>query len=111
MNIWSEEFEGSITICDREGIITYMNDASQKQFMKYGGIDLMGTNLLDCHPEPSRSKLVDLLKTPSTNTYTIEKAGIKKMIHQSPLYENSIFSGLIEISFELPHSLPHFIRD
>jgi len=111
MNIWSEEFEGSITICDRDGVITYMNDASQKQFMKYGGGDLKGTNLLDCHPEPSRSKLVEMLKTPTTNTYTTEKAGIKKIIHQSPLYENGIFSGLIEISFELPQPLPHFIRE
>jgi len=52
-----------------------------------------------------------MLKTPTTNTYTIEKAGIKKIIHQSPLYENGIFSGMIEMSFELPSSLPHFIRD
>ena len=111
MNIWSEEFEGSITICNREGLITYMNDASKKQFMKYGGIDLLGTNLLDCHPEPSRSKLAEMLKTPGTNTYTTEKSGIKKIIHQSPLYENGVFSGLIEISFVLPQPLPHFIRD
>jgi len=111
MNIWSEEFEGAITICDREGIITYMNDASKKVFMKYGGADLLGTNLLDCHPEPSRSKLTEMLKTASTNTYTIEKAGVKKIIHQSPLYENGIFSGLIEMSFVLPYSLPHHIRD
>jgi transcriptional regulator with PAS, ATPase and Fis domain len=110
MNIWSEEFEGAITICDREGIITYMNDASKKVFIKDGGGDLVGTNLLDCHPEPSRSKLEKMLKEPSTNTYTIEKAGIKKIIHQSPLYENGVFSGMIEMSFVLPHSLPHFIR-
>jgi len=111
MNIWSEEFEGAITICDREGIIIYMNDGSKRVFMKYGGADLMGTNLLDCHPEPSRSKLVEMLKTPTTNTYTIEKGGIKKIIHQSPLYENGVFSGMIEMSFELPHTLPHFKRD
>ncbi|HZK97173.1 MAG TPA: hypothetical protein VFC67_23430 [Prolixibacteraceae bacterium] len=111
MNIWSEEFEGAITICDREGIIIYMNDGSKRVFMKYGGADLMGTNLLDCHPEPSRSKLVEMLKTPTTNTYTIEKGGIKKIIHQSPLYENGVFSGMIEMSFELPYTLPHFKRD
>lgn len=111
MNIWSEEFEGAITICDLEGIIIYMNDGSKKSFMKYGGADLMGTNLLNCHPEPSRSKLAEMLKTPFTNTYTIQKAGMKKIIHQSPLYENGVFSGLIEMSFELPSSLPHFIRD
>lgn len=111
MNIWSDEFDGAITICDREGVITYMNDASKRVFMKYGGGDMMGTNLLDCHPEPSRSKVAEMLKTPTTNIYTIEKAGIKKIIHQSPLYENGVFCGLIEMSFVLPQSLPHFIRD
>lgn len=111
MNSWSDEFQGAVTICNREGIITSMNEVSKKQFLKYGGGDLVGTNLLDCHPEPSRSKLAEMLKTPTTNTYTTEKAGIKKIIHQSPLYENGVFSGLIEISFELPTELPHFIRD
>ncbi len=110
MNIWSDEFDGAITICDREGIITYMNDTSKRVFIKYGGGDLIGTSLLDCHPESSRSKLAEMLITPTTNIYTIEKAGIKKIIHQSPLYEKGVFSGIIEVSIELPHSLPHFNR-
>lgn len=54
---------------------------------------------------------MNMFVTPTTNTYRIEKAGVKKIIHQSPLYENGVFSGLIEISLELPQSLPHFIRD
>lgn len=110
MNMWSDEFDGAITICNRDGIITYMNDSSQKQFQNYGGIDLIGTSLLDCHPEPSRSKLASMLKSPVSNTYTTEKGGIKKIIHQTPLYEEGVFSGLIEISFELPQPIPHFIR-
>ena len=107
---WPEEFDGSITICNLDGIIIYLNEVAKKQFTKYGGGDLLGTNLLDCHPEPSRSKLVEMLKTPTQNIYTTEKSGVKKIIHQSPLYENGVFSGLIEISFELPQQLPHFIR-
>lgn len=111
MKIWSDEFEGAVTICDQNGMITYMNDTSKKQFSKYGGGELVGTNLLDYHPEPSRTKVANMLVTPTTNTYTIEKEGVKKIIHQSPLYENGVFSGLIEISLVLPQSLPHFIRD
>jgi len=111
MNNWSDKFEGAVTICNNEGIITYMNEKSQKQFSKYGGGKLIGTNLLDCHPEPSKSKLVELLKTPTVNTYTIEKRGLKKIIHQSPIYDNGVFSGVIEISFVIPQVLPHFIRD
>ena len=108
---WSDEFDGAVTICDAGGIITYMNEVSKRQFTKYGGGELLGTNLLDCHPEPSRSKLVGLLKSPATNTYTIEKDGIKKIIHQSPLYEKGVFSGIIELSFVLQDPIPHFIRD
>jgi len=111
MNFWSDEFDGAVTICDCDGIITYMNETSKRNFMKYGGGQLIGTSLLDCHPEPSRTKLVNMLKTPTINTYTIEKGGIKKIIHQTPLYENGVFSGVIEITFELPQPLPHFIRD
>lgn len=111
INNWSDEFDGAITICNREGIITYMNENSQRQFQRHGGIDLIGTNLLDCHPEPARSKIAEMLKSPAKNTYTIEKGGIKKIIHQSPLYEKGVFSGLIEISFILSQPLPHFIRD
>jgi transcriptional regulator with PAS, ATPase and Fis domain len=111
MGKWSDEFEGALTICDLEGIITYMNEISKKQFAKYGGGALVGTNLLDCHPEPSPTKLLGQLKNPVTNTYTIEKDGIKKIIHQSPLYENGVFSGVIEMSFVIPPEMPHFIRD
>ena len=111
MNIWSDEFDGAVTICDTKGIITYMNDRSKKQFSKYGGDKLIGTNLLDCHPEPSKSRLMELLKNPITNTYTIEKEGAKKIVHQSPLYIEGVFSGVIEISFVIPQTLPHFIRD
>ena len=110
MNCLSDEFIGAVTICDKDGIITYMNDISKNNFRKYGS-NLVGTNLLDYHPEPARSKVVEMLKTPTTNIYTIEKAGVKKIIHQSPLYEKGVFSGLIEISLELPQQLPHFIRD
>ena len=108
---WSDEFEGSVTICDSNGMITYMNGTSRKQFVKYGGRDLLGTNLLDCHPEPSRSKLAAMLKFPVSNTYTIEKDGIKKVIHQSPLFQNGVLSGIVELSFVLPEPVPHFNRD
>lgn len=111
MEIWSDEFNGAVTVCDLEGVIIYINKLANKQFLKKDGPDLLGTNLLDCHPEPARSKLVAMLTNPTTNSYTVEKGGIKKMIHQAPNYTNGIFSGVIEISFEIPKEMPHFIRD
>jgi len=111
MSCWSDEFEGAVTICNLEGIITYMNETSKRMFSKDGETDLIGKSLIECHPEPSRSKLIRMLKSPESNTYTIEKRGIRKIIHQSPLFEKGIFSGVVEISIILPQPLPHFNRD
>jgi transcriptional regulator with PAS, ATPase and Fis domain len=104
MNIWSDDFDGSVTVCDLEGKIVYINKVADK------GRNLLGSNLLDCHPEPSRSKLVEMLKTPTYNTYTTEKNGIRRMVHQTPHFTNGEFSGIVEISFLIPQELTNKIR-
>jgi transcriptional regulator with PAS, ATPase and Fis domain len=111
MNNWQKEFPGTITICDAEGIIVYMNDKSIKMFEPSGGEKLISTNLLDCHPEPAKTKLKELLKNHTLNTYTTEKKGVKKFVYQSPFYEDGIFKGIVELGLEIPFKLPHFIRD
>lgn len=108
---WAEEFNGAITVCNKEGIIVYMNHYSIKQFEKYGGAELLGTNLLDCHTESSKSKLVKMLENPSENIYTILKDGVKKIIYQTPWREKGFIKGIIEISFQLVPGMPEFIRD
>ncbi len=108
---WPDGFLGAITVCDREGIVVYMNDLSKKQFAKDGGESLVGKSLIDCHPEPARSFLMRMLADPIPNSYTIEKRGIRKMIHQTPWIEDGEFKGVIEISFEVPMEMPHYKRD
>ena len=76
-----------------------------------GGRMLIGTNVLDCHPEPARSKLQSLMDKQQTNIYTIEKKGIKKLIYQSPWFKNGVYAGFIEFSFEIPFDLPHHSKD
>lgn len=100
----------AITVSDTDGKIMYMNQKSATTFTKQGGLDLVGKSLLDCHPEPSKSKVIDLLSNPRTNAYTIEKNGVKKLIYQTPWFENDQFRGLIEFSIELPENLPHYVR-
>ena len=87
-----------------------MNDKSAKTFENSGGKNLIGTNVIDCHPEPAKSKLIEMMKTQTSNHYTIEKNGIKKIIHQSPWFENNIYKGFVEISIEIPFEMPNFIR-
>jgi hypothetical protein len=67
--------------------------------------------LIECHPEPARTKLRTMLMEPLTNVYTIEKKGIKKLIRQSPWFKDGVFSGVVEISFEIPFDMPHYIRE
>ena len=108
---WTDGFLGAITVCDREGIVVYMNDLSKKQFAKTDDGNLVGQTLIDCHPEPARTMLKKMLAEPNPNSYTIEKNGIRKMIHQTPWMENGEFKGVVEISFEIPMELPHHKRD
>lgn len=107
---WTDGFLGAITVCDREGIVVYMNDLSRKQFAKTEEGELVGKSLIDCHPEPAQSFLKKMLAEPTPNSYTIEKKGIHKMIHQTPWVEDGEFRGVVEISFVIPEQLPHYIR-
>ncbi len=106
----AKELPFAITVCDTEAVILYMNDRSASTFQKYGGADIIGTNLFLYHHGSSSEKLRELLDTETKNAYTIEKKGIKKMIYQSPWYKEGKFAGLIELSLEIPMEMPHFVR-
>jgi len=107
---WLKEFSGGITVCDTEGKIIYMNNKSGRIFASYGGKDLVGSSLFKCHPSPAKEKLKDMMDKQITNSYTIEKNGIQKLIYQAPWYKNGQYMGFIELSLELPSELPHFKR-
>ncbi len=100
----------AVTICDKDGVITYMNEKAQATFLKYGGKDLIGKSLFDCHNPTSVSKIKELLQTGETNSYTIKKNGEKKLIYQTPHYQDGKIEGLIELSLVIPIDMPHFIR-
>jgi hypothetical protein len=107
---WVREFPASITVCDAAGTILEMNERSAETFAADGGTGLIGKNLYDCHPGLAREKVSALLASGSPNCYTIEKAGAKKLIYQSPWFESGTYRGFVEISIPLPEQMPHFIR-
>lgn len=110
-NNWTKEFNVSITVCDNEGIITEMNEKSAATFKDDGGFGLIGKSLFECHGKESTAQILELIDEKKTNIYTIEKNGVKKLIYQSPWYENGEMKGLVELSLEIPFELRHFIRD
>jgi hypothetical protein len=110
-NGWVEEFAGAVTVCDVDGVILEMNDKAAQMFIKDGGRELIGSNVLDCHPKPARAKLVRLLETRQSNVYTVERGGVTKLIYQSPWFEGGEYRGFVELTLEIPASMPHFVRD
>lgn len=107
---WLKEFPAAITVCDPDGVILEMNDKAAQTFESDGGYALLGKNMLDCHPGLARQKTERLLAARQKNVYTIEKRGIKKLIFQSPWYQNGAYAGFVELSLEIPFEMPHFLR-
>ncbi|MDO9511529.1 MAG: PAS domain-containing protein [Bacteroidales bacterium] len=107
---WSKEINFAITVSDKDGKIIEMNDKSAETFSNYGGFELLGKSLFECHKPNSGEKIREIGNTLLTNAYTIEKNGLKKLILQTPWYKDGVFAGLVEISLVLPDNMPHFIR-
>lgn len=107
---WADKLGTAITVCDTTGVIIYMNELSIRTFSKDGST-LIGRNLSQCHNERSWSIIQDLLANQTSNEYTIEKAGVHKLIKQSCWYKNDgTLGGLVELSIVIPSSMPHYVR-
>lgn len=107
MKDWAEKLNCAITVCDAEGKVIYMNDKS----VETNG-NVLGKNIMGCHNERSRSIIDRLLSESSSNAYTITKKGQKKLIYQTPWYdEDGRTAGLVEFSIVIPDGMPHYDRD
>lgn len=56
-----EADRAAVVICDLEHVIVYMNPAAVDRYAKWGGKDLMGRSLLNCHTEKSREMILKVL--------------------------------------------------
>jgi len=108
---WQDEFDASITVIDRDFTIISMNEKSAISNEKWGGKSLLGRDVRTCHQERSVRIIEHILHTGEPNTYTIEKKGVRKLIHQAPWYDQGSIMGVVEISIELPAQMPHYVRD
>ena len=52
-----DQDSAQIIICDLSHLIVYMNSAAVKNYERWGGADLIGKSVLDCHNEDSRDKI------------------------------------------------------
>lgn len=95
----------SMTVCDTQGNVIYQN---QKARATDG--DARGRNLQGCHQPSSWAMIQKMLTEGVSNAYTIEKKGVRKLIYQTPWYEDGVVAGLVEYSIVLPDSMPHKVR-
>ena len=98
----------AITVCDKDGNVLYQNDSS----LDVNG-DARTKNLVDCHNARSWEIIRHLIDDDTTNVYTISKKGKKKLIYQTPWYEDDekkVVGGLIEFSIIIPEDMPHYDR-
>jgi transcriptional regulator with PAS, ATPase and Fis domain len=109
-SVWLNGVDVAVTVCDREGIIVYMNEQAARTFSADGGKALLGKNLRACHPEAANEKIRGLMAEGKSNSYTIEKNGVKKLIHQVPWHVNNELAGLVEFSLVIPWDMPHSVR-
>jgi hypothetical protein len=107
---WAMGSPFAITVIDRDGIIIAMNARAGETFARDGGLALVGKSLFDCHPPRANEQIRAMLRDGLANSYTIEKKGVKKLIHQAPWYRDGQVAGLVELSIVLPADLPHFVR-
>ena len=107
---WADEVGYAVTIADKDCRIIYMNKRSRETFCK-NGEDLIGKNLMDCHPEHAKTIIRRLLSEGGTNAYTITKKGVNKLIFQSAWRLDGEIAGLMETSMVLPADMKHFDRD
>jgi transcriptional regulator with PAS, ATPase and Fis domain len=105
--LWANELKLAITVADTNDNIIYMNEKSKLVFPDAK----IGDNLASCHKQSSMEKINKFKSSDISNTYTVEKNGIKKFIHQTPWYKDGKIAGLVEFSIEIPNDLPHIVRD
>lgn len=95
----------SMTVCDKEGNVVYQNNRAVAALG-----EARGHNLQECHKASSWEQIQRMLSEGSTNAYTIEKQGLRKLIYQTPWYEDGTVAGLVEYSIVLPSQMPHKVR-
>lgn len=100
-----KEINVAVTVSDAEGNVVYQNDSS----CDVNG-DVRGKNMMGCHNERSQQIIRHMLEHAATNVYTISKKGKKKLIYQTPWYENGETKGLVELSIIIPEEMPHYDR-
>lgn len=92
-----EADRAAVVICDLDHTIIYMNPVAVRRYEKWGGNELLGRSLLNCHNEHSQEmikKVVDWFKASSDHNiiYTYHNVKENKDVYMVALrdYEGAL---------------------
>jgi hypothetical protein len=108
---WVDGFPGTITVIDAQGTIIDMNESAAQAFADRGGRGLVGASAFNCHPGPCREKLETLMESREKRIYTVLQGGRHKFVILAPWFVDGEYAGYLDMSLEIPETLPHFDRD
>ncbi len=96
-----DQDRASVVICDMDHKIIYMNPTAVKSYEKYGGADLIGRSIMDCHNPKSQEKMKQVvdwfLKDESHNiVYTFHNEKQNKDVYMVALREEGRLIGYYE---------------
>ncbi len=88
-----ENDRAPVVICDLNHIIVYMNKVAMNKYSKYGGENLIGKSLLDCHNQNSRDtieKVISWFKESKDNNmiYTYKNQAEKRDVYMVALRDD-----------------------
>lgn len=106
---WATELSCGVTVCNKDGVIIFINNKAAVTFARFGD-NLIGHSLFEFHGERASCMIKKMLEENGTNSYTIEKEGQKKLIHQMTWHIDGKVAGLVELSIVIPSEMPHYIR-
>lgn len=103
-----ENVEFFVNVCDKDGVVLYQNARARKR-----DGDVVGKNLYDCHGEKAGMMIRHMMATGESNTYEIIRHGRRRLLHQTPWFEEpgGPVAGLIELSIDLPENYPTLNKD
>ena len=104
---WLDSLPYSVMVCDRRFRLLYMNEVAVEMTGKYGGRELLGTNILKCHPAKSQRRLRSILASGRPYVYTVTERGRTKLTYESVWKTNGRIAGLLEIQLLLPKRVHH----
>ena len=105
------EFATGVTVCDAEGIIVGMIDHTAQMLQEQGGRALLGSNVLDRHRRPARTRLAHLMEPRRASRHNTDWHGCRKLIRLAPWFRDGEHAGFVANALALPEAMPRLIRD